>query len=177
MRPWSIMMSAVMERTEARAGGRMAELYRLHAPAAARLAFLMTGDAARAEDLVHDAFVKVIGRFGEIRDPDAFGAYLKRTVINLANSFFRRRKLEREHLESEGRAIRIEPAEEHDPVEREALWRALSVLPTRQRAAIVLRFYEDLSEQQTAEMLGVPVGTVKSTVSRGLEALRKEVER
>jgi RNA polymerase sigma-70 factor (sigma-E family) len=170
------MMSAVMERT-APVSGRMADLYRLHAPAAARLAYLMTGDQARAEDLVHDAFVKVIGRFGEIRDPDAFGAYLKRTVINLANSFFRRRKLEREHLESEGRAIRFEPAEETDPIEREAMWRGLSVLPIKQRAAIVLRFYEDISEQQTAEMLGVPVGTVKSMVSRGLDALRKEVER
>ncbi|MFY9587387.1 MAG: SigE family RNA polymerase sigma factor [Actinomycetota bacterium] len=166
-----------MERTEARPSGRMAELYRTHAPAAARLAFLMTGDAARAEDLVHDAFVKVIGRFGDIRDPDAFGAYLKRTVVNLANSYFRRRRLEREHLEAEGRAYRDEPAGERDPVEREHLWKALGTLPPRQRAAIVLRFYEDLSEQQTAYVLGVPVGTVKSMVSRGLDALRTKVER
>jgi predicted component of type VI protein secretion system len=62
------MMSAVMERTAARLEGKLADLYRAHAPAAARLAFLMTGDAARAEDLVHDAFVKMIGRFGDIRD-------------------------------------------------------------------------------------------------------------
>jgi RNA polymerase sigma-70 factor (sigma-E family) len=171
------MMSAVMERTEARASERMAELYRAHAAAAARLAFLMTGDAARAEDLVHDAFVKVIGRFGDIRDPDAFGAYLKRTVVNLANSFFRRRRLEREHLEAEGRALRDEPAGARDPAEREELWNALKTLPPRQRAAIVLRFYEDLSEQQTAYVLGVPVGTVKSMVSRGLDALRAKVER
>ncbi len=171
------MMSAVTERTETKATGRMAELYRTHAPAASRLAFLMTGDAARAEDLVHDAFVKVIGRFGDIRDPDAFGAYLKRTVVNLANSFFRRRRLEREHLEVEGRALRDEPPGERDPVEREQLWKALGTLPPRQRAAIVLRFYEDLSEQQTAYVLGVPVGTVKSMVSRGLDALRTKVER
>jgi RNA polymerase sigma-70 factor (sigma-E family) len=171
------MMSAVMEKTEVRASGRVADLYRLHAPAASRLAFLITGDRGRAEDLVHDAFVKVIGRFGDIRDPDAFGTYLKRSVINLANSYFRRRKLERMHLEREGRAARDESAYEQDPVEREALWRVLGGLPTRQRAAIVLRFYEDLSEKQTADVLGVPVGTVKSMVSRGLEVLRKEVER
>lgn len=85
---------------------------------------------------VHDAFVKVIGRFGEIRAPDAFGAYLKRTVINLANSFFRRRKLEREHLESEGRSIGIEPADDHDPIEREALWRPLSPYRSRSASAI-----------------------------------------
>ena len=166
-----------MERTGVQASGRVAELYRQHAPAAARLAYLMTGDRSRAEDLVHDAFVKIIGRFGDIRDPEAFGTYLKRTVINLANSFFRRRKLERAHLESEGRGLRHETTDEGDPVEREALWSALAALPTRQRAAIVLRFYEDLSEQQTAHVLGVPVGTVKSMVSRGLEALRSEVER
>ena len=166
-----------MDRTDARASGKVADLYRTHAPAAARLAFLMTGDTARAEDLVHDAFVKVIGRFGDIRDPDAFGAYLKRTVVNLANSYFRRRRLEREHLETEGRAFREEPVGERDPVEREQLWEALKTLSPRQRAAIVLRFYEDLSEQQTAYVLGVPVGTVKSMVSRGLDALRTKVER
>ena len=166
-----------MDRAGARAEGKLADLYRIHAPAAGRLAFLMTGDAARAEDLVHDAFVKVIGRFGDIRDPDAFGAYLKRTIVNLANSYFRRRRLERAHLEAEGRGPRDEPAGQHDPIEREQLWKALSTLPPRQRAAIVLRFYEDLSEQQTAYVLGVPVGTVKSMVSRGLEALRVKVER
>jgi RNA polymerase sigma-70 factor (sigma-E family) len=171
------MMSVVMERSGAVASGRVAELYREHAPAAARLAYLMTGDRSRAEDLVHDAFVKIIGRFGDIRDPDAFGTYLKRTVVNLANSFFRRRRLERAHLETEGRGLRSETADEGDPIEREALWRALGALPPRQRAAIVLRFYEDLSEQQTAHVLGVPVGTVKSMVSRGLDALRLEVER
>jgi RNA polymerase sigma-70 factor (sigma-E family) len=170
-------MSVVMERGGVQAPGRVAELYRLHAPGAARLAYLMTGDRARAEDLVHDAFVKIIGRFGDIRDPDAFGTYLKRTVINLANSFFRRRRLERAHLEAEGRGLKPETVDEGDPIQREALWRALGGLPPRQRAAIVLRFYEDLSEQQTAHVLGVALGTVKSMVSRGLDALRLEVER
>jgi RNA polymerase sigma-70 factor (sigma-E family) len=172
------MMQAAVDRTDARVQGRLAELYRLHASSAARLAYLMTGDEARAEDLVHDAFVKVAGRFGDLRDPDAFGPYLKRTVVNLANSFFRRRRLERAYLEREGRHAAREATVRHEDAEtREGLWHALLTLPPRQRAAIVLRFYEDLSEAQTADVLGVPVGTVKSMVSRGLNTLRGLVER
>lgn len=173
------MMQVAVEAGERRAEGRLADLYRRHVPAAIRLAWLMTGSEAQAEDLAHDAFIRVAGRFGDLRDPDAFNAYLKRTVINLANSFFRRRRVERAFLEAEGRAAtRPTPeAVEHDPVEREHLWRKLMVLPPPQRAAIVLRYYEDLSEAQTADLLRCPVGTVKSLVSRGLETLRREVER
>lgn len=167
-----------MELEERRAEGRLADLYRRHAPDAIRLAWLITGSEAQAEDLAHDAFICVAGRFGDLRDPDAFSAYLKRTVINLANSFFRRRKVERAFLEAE-RHARQPPTEtfERDPAERDRLWRTLMMLPPRQRAAIVLRYYEDLSESQTADLLQCPVGTVKSLVSRGLETLRQEVER
>ena len=172
------MIQLAVDRTERKATGRLADLYRLHAREAMRLAFLITGSEAQAEDLAHDAFVRVAGRFGDLRDPVAFGPYLKRTVINLANSGFRRRKVERAYLESQGRA----PGEpsgsvEHDSIEREQMWGVLMKLPARQRAAIVLRFYEDLSEQQTADLMGCPVGTVKSLVSRGLDALREVVER
>ena len=172
------MMELAVERGEVRAKGRLAELYRRHHPDAVRLAWLITGNEAQAEDLAHDAFIKVAGRFGDLRDPAAFEPYLKRTVINLANSFFRRRRVERAYLESRGRDPAPPPGSAgHDPVEREDMWRRLIVLPARQRAAIVLRYYEDLTEQQTADMLGCPVGTVKSLVSRGLDALRREVER
>ena len=71
-------------------GGRLAELYRRHAPDAVRLAYLLTGDRVLAEDLVQDAFVKLAGRFRDLRDPDAFAAYLRRTVVNLTNSHWRR---------------------------------------------------------------------------------------
>lgn len=172
------MMELSVELEGRRAEGRLADLYRRHAPDAVRLAWLITGNEAQAEDLAHDAFIRVAGRFGDLRDPDAFNAYLKRTVINLANSFFRRRRVERAFLETEGRAVRPSAETiEHDPVEREQMWRTLMVLPPRQRTAIVLRFYEDLSEAQTADLLQCPVGTVKSLVSRGLETLRREVER
>jgi RNA polymerase sigma-70 factor (sigma-E family) len=149
--------------------GRLGELYRRHAGDAARLAYLVTGDRALAEDIVQEAFVRMYGRFRDLRNPDAFDVYLRRTVVNLARSHFRRRKVERKHLPR----VEDEPsAEPPDLGERERLWTVLQSLPERQRTAIVLRFYEDLSEATTAEVMGCPVGTVKSLVSRGLERLR-----
>src|SRR5688500_9280891 len=79
--------------------GRRETLYARHAPDAARLAYLLTGDRALAEDIVQDAFVKMFGRFRDLRHPDAFGAYLRKTVVNLTRSYFRRRGLEHTFLE------------------------------------------------------------------------------
>jgi RNA polymerase sigma-70 factor (sigma-E family) len=148
-------------------------LYRAHAAEALRLGYLLTGDRALAEDLVQDAFVKVLSRFHDLRNRDAFWWYLRRTIVNLSTSHFRRRRVERAWLE------RQHPAEAapfpHDLGDRERLRDALSSLRPEQRAAIVLRFYEDLSLAETAEALGMPIGTVKSTVSRGLERLREQL--
>lgn len=165
------MMSVAVGEAERLEGGRLAELYERHAPEARRLAYLLTGDRAQAEDLVQDSFVRVTGRFLDLRDPDGFGHYLKRTVVNLTNSHFRRRRVERTYLERQQTLAGPAPLE-HDPSTRDAVWRALQRLPDRQRAAIVLRFYEDLSEEQISEILRCRRGTVKSLVSRGLEALR-----
>jgi RNA polymerase sigma-70 factor (sigma-E family) len=158
-----------LTRTE---GGRLAELYEAHAPDAARLAYLLTGDRALAEDLVHEAFVRLFGRFRDLRNPDAFGAYLRTTVVNLARSHFRRRRVERAYLERQGRGPDPAPP---DVSGREELWQALHRLRPRQRAAIVLRYYEDLTEAQTADVMGCAVGTVKSLVSRGVDRLRVEL--
>jgi RNA polymerase sigma-70 factor (sigma-E family) len=171
-----MMRISVEQSSRAVSGGRLADLYRIHAPAAVRLAYLITGDSALAEDLAHDAFIKITGRFADLRDPDAFGPYLRRTVVNLANSHFRRRRRERDRFERISREP-VAPGVMPDEGARAELWHALGALPARQRAAIVLRFYEDLSELQTAEVLGCPIGTVKSLVSRGLEAMRGEVMR
>jgi RNA polymerase sigma-70 factor (sigma-E family) len=160
--------------TEAEGGGRLAELYERHAAEAIRLAYLLTGDRPLAEDLVQDAFVKLAGRLVHLRDPGAFDAYLRRTVVNLANSHFRRRRVERAYL----RRSAAEPArfeEPHDAGRRDELWRDLQRLPARQRTAIVLRIYEDLPELRVAEILGCPPGTVRSLVSRGLAELRTHV--
>src|SRR5438034_11207824 len=78
-------------------GGRLAELYVRHAAEATRLAYMLTGDRQLAEDLVQDAFVRLAGRLVHLRDPGAFDAYLRRTIVNLANSHFRRKRDARPH--------------------------------------------------------------------------------
>jgi RNA polymerase sigma-70 factor (sigma-E family) len=171
------MLSARTEGTTTATRGRLGDLYLRHADAAARLAYLLTGDREVAEDIVQDAFVRLAGRLAHLRDPSAFDAYLRRTVVNLSRSYWRRKKVERAYLRREEAAIapgslRVDPPSIED---RELLWRAMAQLSDRQRAAVVLRFYEDLSEADTAELLRCRPGTVKSLVSRGLAAMRQEI--
>jgi RNA polymerase sigma-70 factor (sigma-E family) len=156
----------------------LAELYARYAPSARSLAFLLTGDRSAAEDMVQEAFVRLTGRYRHLRNPDAFGAYLRRTVVNLHTSGLRRRRLERAWLDREARRP---PADAkpgsfpEDVAGRQDLWRALLGLPERQRAAVVLRYYEDLSERETAEILRCSVSAVKSLVTRAFETLRDRI--
>jgi RNA polymerase sigma-70 factor (sigma-E family) len=154
--------------------GRLEDLYTRHAPAGMRLAYFLTGDRELAGDLVQDAFVKVVGRFGHLRVPDAFDAYLRRTIVNLFSSHLRRLRLERRALVRQRSAGRPEQPD-RDVAERDAMWSELQTLPPRQRAALVLRYYEDLSERETAEVLGCSVGAAKQLVTRGLTALRGRI--
>jgi RNA polymerase sigma-70 factor (sigma-E family) len=155
--------------------GRLSELYVAYASDGIRLAFLLTGDRALAEDLVHDAFARLVGRLRHLREPEAFWTYLRRTIVNLATSHFRHRRVERAYLER--LAAAPSPAANVNDELDETMHRVLLGLPQRQRAAIVLRFYEDLSDVQTAAVLGCPPGTVRSLVSRGMKTLRDELER
>jgi RNA polymerase sigma-70 factor (sigma-E family) len=150
--------------------GRLEGLFLRHAESAGRLAFLLTGDRGMAEDLVQDAFIRLAGRFVHLRDEQAFPAYLNRTVVNLARSRFRRARLERAYL----RAQRLPaPASGGSDLEdSDRLATALRALPERQRAAVVLRFYLDLSVERTAEIMRCRPGTVKALVFRGLANLR-----
>jgi RNA polymerase sigma factor (sigma-70 family) len=94
------MMRVAVE--ESRTGGsRLEDLYRLHAGAGVRLAYLITGDQALAEDIVQEAFVKLAARLVHLRDPDGLAPYLRQIIVNLTNEHFRRRKLERRYLERE----------------------------------------------------------------------------
>jgi RNA polymerase sigma-70 factor (sigma-E family) len=162
-----------VERTDRAEQGRLADLYARHAPAAGRLAYLLTGDSHLAEDLTQEAFVRAFGRFRDLRQPEAFEWYLRRTVVNLTRSHFRRRRTERDYLARQARREELTlPA---DPGERDAMWHVLQQLPPKQRTAIVLRYYEDLSDAQVAHAMGCPIGTVKSLIHRGLERLRAEV--
>ncbi len=148
-------------------------LYREHAPAATRLALLLTGDAALAEDLVQDAFVRVAARHDVMRDRDAFGPYLTRAVANAAKSHFRHQYVVRKHAPRFA-VVRVDA--QPDTATRDMLWDALLQLPERQRAAIVLRYYEGLNEGEIAATLGCARGTVKAWLSRGLAKLRKVVD-
>jgi RNA polymerase sigma-70 factor (sigma-E family) len=158
-----------------RGRARLADLYETHGPHALRLAYVLTGDRELAQDLVQDAFVRLSGRFADLRDPKAFQGYLLKTVVNLANMHFRRKRIERKYLDARTAQLRSEHLPDIEGYEE--IKAALMKVSARQRAAIVLRFYEDLSEAQTADVLGCATGTVKSLVHRGLEALRSEIER
>jgi RNA polymerase sigma factor (sigma-70 family) len=117
----------------------------------------------------------VVGRLGHLRQAEAFDAYLRRTIVNLSKNHFRHRAVERAYLERYGPVER--QANAGDPVgsglcEYESMRRALLGLPARQRAALVLCFYEDLAEDQIAEILRCRNGTVRSLVSRGIQVAR-----
>lgn len=154
--------------------GRLEDLYVRNAPGALRLAYFLTGNRELAEDIVQEAFVRVAGRFRHLRMPDAFDAYLRRTIVNVFTSQLRRTKLERAYVARHGAdpSLANEPG---DPAARDQLWRALHTLPERQRAAIVLRFYEDLSENQSAEILHCSPGALNQLVVRGMAALREQI--
>ena len=147
------------------------DLYVRHAPAALRLAYFLSGDREVARDLVQDAFVRVAGRFRYLRQPDEFDAYLRRTIVNLHTSRLRRLKVERSSLAREA-TLPVPGAVEEDHEVRDEMWHAILGLQPRQRAAIVLRFYEDLSERQAAEVLRCSVGALNQLVVRAMVNLR-----
>lgn len=135
-----------------------------------RFAYLLTGDQHLAEDLLQTALTKTYLAWHRIRDRSALEAYVKRTIATTATSWWRRRWTgERPTDVVPDRPLRDRTA---DYDERDAMWQHLQALPARQRAVLVLRYYEDLSEAEIAEVLGCAPGTVKSQASRGLAALR-----
>ena len=156
--------------------GELADLYVRHVPSANRLAFLLTGDRSQSEDLVHDAFVRCVGRFGHLRAHEAFDAYLRRTIVNLHTSRLRRLRVERAYLsQGAGRGADALTSGLPDVAGRQDMWRRLQTLPPRQRAVLVLRYYEDLSERETADALRCSVAAVKSLTARATAALREGI--
>jgi RNA polymerase sigma-70 factor (sigma-E family) len=148
------------------------DLYDQMAPDLVRTAFLLTGDRELAQDLSQEAFVKVMGRPWAPRSP---GAYLNKVLINLCRSHARRKLSERRkvlQLQSLARGMVHHPGQQ----ERDDVWDAVRALPFRQRAAVVLRYCEDLSEQETADLLGTSVSAVSSLTARGLSRLRSSLE-
>ena len=135
-----------------------------------RTAYLLTGDPAGAEDLVQTAFAKLYLSWDRVRDTGALDGYVRRILVNEHNSLWRRAWKRREQATEVVPESPVDDA--YDDGTRDALWRHVHTLPPRQRAVIVLRYYEELTEAETAEVLGVSVGTVKSQASRAIAGLR-----
>jgi RNA polymerase sigma-70 factor (sigma-E family) len=141
-------------------------------PHVLRSAYLLTGDRHDAEDLAQAAFVRVCAAWGRVRRADNPEAYLQRVLVNCNHERFRKRRVPEQPVAAvpEGRRVVRDHADVHG--ERSALMAALADLGPRQRAVIVLRFFEDLTEAQTAGVLGCSVGTVKSQSAKALQRLR-----
>jgi RNA polymerase sigma factor (sigma-70 family) len=144
----------------------LVELYEARYGDLVRLAYLLTGSAEVAEELVQEAFLAARRSWTEVREPFA---YLRSAVVNRTRSWGRRLQLERRH------AHPTVPAEVG--LDADELWDALAVLNERQRAAIVLRFYEDLPDDEIGGLLGCRPATVRTAIHRGLAVLRKEIAR
>jgi RNA polymerase sigma-70 factor (sigma-E family) len=154
--------------------GALEEMYVRNAASAMRLAYFLTGDRELAEDLTQEAFVRVAGHFRHLREPDDLPAYLRRTIVNLFTSQLRRKRLERAWLR---RQKVLEPTTDDVDVEtRDDLWQAMNALPERQRAALVLRYYEDLSEEEAARVLRCSVGALNQLVVRAKATIRERVQ-
>jgi RNA polymerase sigma-70 factor (sigma-E family) len=150
---------------------------RTKGPTLLRTARALTPNPADAEDLLQTALTKTYLAWDRIDDHRAVDGYVRRTLVNTRTSQWRKRKVDEfttDELPEPAAAGQPDLTEQQ--AQRDALLRAIGRLPPRQRAMVVLRYYEDMSEVQTAERLGVSVGTVKSAVSRALGKLRDDPE-
>jgi RNA polymerase sigma-70 factor (sigma-E family) len=143
-------------------------------PALLRTAFLLTGNQADAEDLLQAALAKTYRAWGRINDQAAIDAYVKRAMVNTQISWWRRRRVEEYPTDDLPDRVVADHALASDL--QDTVRRALDRLPARMRTAVVLRYYEDMSEPEIASALGVSLGTVKSTVSRAVAKLRIDTE-
>lgn len=147
-----------------------------HHHQAVRLAYLLCGDRDQAEDVVAAVWLKVHRRLESGAELDDVGAYVRRAVVNETNSWLRKLAVRRAEARVRKGDLRGQRAHDDQVADTDAVVRALAVLPAKSRAAVVLRYYEDLSVADTARALGVSEGTVKSSVSRGLATMRTILE-
>jgi RNA polymerase sigma factor (sigma-70 family) len=139
------------------------DLYRRHHRRLRALAASVMLDWSVADEVVHDAFAGLARRIDEVDNPEG---YLQRSVINLALQVVKRR----------GRTLPARPIERSAVPEIDEMWTIVAALPTRQRAVLVLRFWEDLTHEQIADVLEIPIGTVKSTLHRALRDLKARIQ-
>ncbi len=155
------------------------EFARVAWPQLFRTAVVMVGDRQLAEDLVQSALVRAYVAWPRVRTSDRRQAYVRRVLVNVTNDWFRRRSSTHEQVGVSAPLEHDEPAAgDHvsELVDRADLGDALRALPPGQRSVVALRFLEDLSVEETADLLNVSRGTVKSQTSAALSALRRHVE-
>jgi len=145
----------------------------LRSAALLRTAYLLVGDWASAEDVLQTALTKTYLAWRRLGEIEAVEAYARKVLITTATSWWRRRWHGERPAESLPESGGRDPSQEW--VDREVMWRYVQTLPARQRAVLVLRFYEDLTEAETARVLGISVGTVKSQCFRALATLRERL--
>ena len=150
-----------------------ADYVRGRSPSLQRLAYSLVGDWHRADDVLQAALVRLYRAWPRICGYEALDAYSRRIVTNEANRWWRR-PARREQLSADVTTGHCDDLGAVDA--RDELWRLLMTLPKRQRAVVVLRYVEDLSEQETARVLNCTVGTVKSTASKAMARLRFTAE-
>jgi RNA polymerase sigma-70 factor (sigma-E family) len=141
-------------------------------PSLLRTAYLLTGDRHTAEDLVQTALAKLYLSWDKVQQRDSIDGYVRRILVNENNSMWRRGWKKREYATGD-LPDDDHVTDEYDEGQRAAVWQVVQTLPRKARAVVVLRYYEQLSEAETAEALGISVGTVKSQASRALAALRE----
>jgi len=143
-------------------------------PSLLRTAYLLTGDQHTAEDLVQTALAKLYLAWDRVQDRGLVDGYVRRILVNENNSLWRRAWKKRE-VSTDTLPDHQAVSDRHDDGQSAALWEFVQTLPRKQRAVVVLRYYEDLSEAEVADILGISVGTVKSQASRALAGLRARV--
>lgn len=162
--------------TSTGAGGAdagVAALFASHRLGMVRLALLLVDDRETAEDLVQDAFAALHRHWPRLHSPDAAVPYLRACVVNGSRSVLRRRRTVRRHPAPDAAALTVEAADQPSllAAEHGEVLAALNRLPRRQREVIVLRYWSELSEADTAAALGISLGAVKSSASRGRDAI------
>jgi RNA polymerase sigma-70 factor (sigma-E family) len=153
-------------------------LFGAHYRPLVRIAVLLLADRGAAEEVVQDAYVRLHQHWWRLREPDRALAYLRASVVNGARSALRRRGVAQRWLAAQPPLADVRSAESGavEVLQQQAVLALLRTLPTRQREALVLRYYADLSEAEIADVMGISRGAVKSHAARGLAALRQQLE-
>jgi RNA polymerase sigma factor (sigma-70 family) len=164
-------MGTMTVRDRRASGDRFEAVYREQRPDLVRLAYLLLRSTTAAEDVVHEAFIRLHRHLGEVENPAGF---LRTATVRLCLTWSTRQRRERDRLRLVPPPA---PAPDTDLGDAEMLWGALGRLSRDHRDVLVLRYYADLSHSEIGALLDCPVGTVRTRVHRGLAALRQEIDR